>query len=96
VRRAPRGSFYAVWLARAGYTTTSTRALTILPPYSLVGIIRPPVGADGKLIGRAAISGDLRSRAGGGLNPQFELLITIERNPHAKTPGRAVLRGVIS
>jgi hypothetical protein len=96
VQRAPRGSVYAVWLAPVSYAGTSTWKLTLLPPYSLIGIIRPPVGADGELVGRAPISGDLRSRAGGGLNPQFELLITLERNPHAKTPGRAVLRGVIS
>jgi hypothetical protein len=108
LRAAPRGSVYAVWVAQATYTTdspklvgksgmpfskASTTILKLLPPYSLVGIIQPPIGSDGKLVARQPISVDVRQ---GIRIYQFELVITIERNPNAKRLGRPVLLAVIS
>jgi len=93
LKPAPRGNVYLVWLAPAGFAGNTARApLRVLPPYALVGVIQPPIGIDGDFIARVPVGVDVRQSA----TRQFELLITIQRNQNAKTPGRAVLLGVIS
>ncbi len=106
LRPAPRGSVYAVWLTQAiggdpqifgpvhgAKRTIVQTPLRPEPPFSLVGFIQPPVGADGELTARVPVDVPVFD-PGAGL--RIALLITIERNPNAKTPGRAVLVGVIS
>lgn len=92
LRAAPRGSVYAVWLSSASYTGTSVSSMVTLPPYTLVGVVQPPVGGDGELVVRAPISVVVQ----GPVNSQFALLITLERGAHPTRPGRTVLAGVIS
>jgi hypothetical protein len=93
LKPAPPGNVYLVWLAPASYTTSSVvTPITVLPPYSLVGIIEPPISTDGELVARLPISVDVRQSS----TRQFELLITVQRKRNAKTPGRAVLLGIIS
>jgi hypothetical protein len=107
LKPAPRGSVYAAWLtlavggnpqiyvsAHRGKRTFVRTPLRPEPPFSLVGIIQPPVGADGELTARVPVDVPVR-QTGGGL-PWIALLITIERNPNPMTPGRAVLVGAIS
>jgi hypothetical protein len=106
LKPAPRGSVYAVWVTEAvggvpqifgslhGAKNTTVRPpLRPESPFLLVGIIQPPIGADGELTARVPVDVPVR-HLGQGL--RLALLITIERNPKAKTPGRAVLVGVIS
>lgn len=95
LKPTPPRSAYFVWLAPASYTTTTATfptSLRPLPPYSLVGIVQPPIGADGELVARVPISVNVRKSS----TRQFELLITVARHPNTRAPGRAVLLGVIS
>lgn len=93
LKPAPRGNVYLVWLAPASFAGNTARApLRLLPPYSLIGVIQPPIGTDGELVARVPIGVDVRQSS----SRQFELRITIQRNQNAKTPGRAVLLGIIS
>lgn len=106
LKPAPRGSVYAVWLTHAiggvpqifgpAHGTKITTVQTPLrpePPFSLVGIIQPPIGADGELTARVPVDVPILD-IGGGI--RTALLITVERNPNAKTPGRAVLVAVVA
>jgi hypothetical protein len=93
LKPAPLGNVYLVWLAPASFAGNTARApLRLLPPYSLVGVIQPPIGTDGELVARVPIGVDVRQSS----SRQFELRITIQRNQNVKTPGRAVLLGIIS
>jgi hypothetical protein len=93
LKPAPPGHVYEVWLAPASFTGNTTQApLKVLPPYSLVGVITPPISTDGQLVARAPITVDVRQTS----SRQFELLITIQHHLNATTPGHAVLRAVIS
>lgn len=83
-----RGDVYAVWLLPAVQTASGAYQLISQGRPELVGFIKPVVGRDGKL----AAEGVLPRDAGG----SYELLITVERNASAKTPGRAVLEGPVS
>ena len=106
LRPAPRGSDYAVWVTQAiggdatdfgpvhgAKRTTVQTPLRPRPPFSLVGFIQPPIGADGELAARVPVDVPVFD-PGAGL--RIALLITIQRNPNPTTPGRAVLVGVIS
>jgi hypothetical protein len=93
LKPAPPGHVYLVWLAPASFTTsTFPRPLRVLAPYSLLGVIQPPISNHGELVARLPISVNVRQSS----TRQFELLITIQRDPNATTPGRAVLLGIIS
>ena len=106
LKPAPRGSDYAVWLtqaiggheqiygpARGAKRTTVQTPLRPSPPFSLVGFIQPPIGADGELTARVPVDVPVFNPAAG---LRIALLITMQRNPNAKTPGRPVLVAVIS
>jgi hypothetical protein len=93
LKPAPPGNVYLIWLAPASYTTSSVvTPITVLPPYSLVGIIQPPISTDGELVARLPIGVNVRQSS----TRQFALLITIQRDRNAKTPRHAVLLGIIS
>jgi hypothetical protein len=106
LKPAPRGSVYAVWLTQAigGHAqiygpargikrTTVQTPLRPKPPFSLLGFIQPPIGADGELTTRVPLDVPVFNPGTGLL--RIALLITIERNPNAKTPSRPVLVAVI-
>lgn len=63
-----------------------------MAPYSLIGVIQPPIGTDGRLVARVPTTVNVRDSA----SRQYELLITIERNPNSKIPRHPVLVGIIS
>jgi hypothetical protein len=78
-----RGSTYAVWLEPA-VGNVLVRPVRPL----LLGVIKPGVGADGRLA--------TRGMAPDGANGSFLLLITVQRGAAVTRPGRTVLLGFVS
>jgi hypothetical protein len=69
-------------LAPASYTSIATTAIKPMAPYSLIGVIQPPIATDGRLVARVLTTVNVRDSA----SRQYELPITIERNPELQDP----------
>jgi hypothetical protein len=82
------GSVYAVWLRPAVLTSTGSYQVIKYDRPEFIGLIKPSVAGDG----RVAAEGLLPQAAGGA----YEVVITLQPDPSAKTPGRTVLQGDIS
>jgi hypothetical protein len=82
------GSVYAVWLRPAVQTTSGVYRLIRSEPPEFVGLINPSVAGDGRLAAEGLLPQDA--------NGDYEVLITLEPNPSAKTTGRTVLQGDIA
>jgi hypothetical protein len=83
------GSAYAVWLLRAATVGGAGYRLLESQRPRLLGVIKPGVGRDGKLAAQGVVPPDLQGS-------DYLLMITLEPNGSARTPGPTVLRGFVS
>jgi hypothetical protein len=86
LRPTPAGDAYAVWLRpEVGLTSGGYQLVPCAKPI-LLGVIRPPVGTDGKLKAVAVTSR-------GFTNGAHRMLLTLQSARELKAPHRVVVQG---